>query len=216
MKQYRMLFGDCRVPLPPTRDESKLQWAEQLGRWVSRQRTLHKKGRLNNRRETKLIGINFEWSLVARAKTPDTSEHDLKWLEQYQKLLDFKTKNGHCMVTLTYKDKSLSNWVKNQRLRHSCNELRIDRKEPLDELEFNYRTDGTDPQASHNQMQWDKMFNVLEEFKNKHGHTNVPKDYMPLRGWFDHQKVYWRRGQLDVSRVERLVAIGVSWERKRA
>ncbi len=59
------------------------------------------------------------------------------WHQQYDKLVEWKRKNGHCIVPRGYKeDKSLGYWVSKQRAFHSTNKLRQDRKEPLDELGF--------------------------------------------------------------------------------
>jgi hypothetical protein len=57
------------------------------------------------------------------------------WHQQYEKLLEYKRKNGHCKVPNKYKDeKSLGLWVMNQRTRH--NKMPPDRKELLDAIDF--------------------------------------------------------------------------------
>jgi hypothetical protein len=66
------------------------------------------------------------------------NQMDKLWRQQYEKLLEYKRKKGHCMVPQTkYKDdKSLGVWVMHQRARHANNKMPPDRKELLDALDF--------------------------------------------------------------------------------
>jgi hypothetical protein len=70
---------------------------------------------------------------------------DHQWNLQYEKMVEFKRKNGHCVVKKITgpKDaglnKTLGKWVANQRGRHANNKLRLDRKVLLDELGFVWR-----------------------------------------------------------------------------
>jgi nitrate reductase assembly molybdenum cofactor insertion protein NarJ len=62
---------------------------------------------------------------------------DKKWNMQYEKLVEFKRKKGHCIVPYMYKeDKSLGQWVLTQRRAHTKSKLRPDRKELLDKIGF--------------------------------------------------------------------------------
>jgi hypothetical protein len=59
------------------------------------------------------------------------------WHQQYEKLVEFKRKYGHCMVPRGDKeDASLGIWVSNQRSNNNKSKMRPDRKEPLDKIGF--------------------------------------------------------------------------------
>ena len=63
-----------------------------------------------------------------------------KWNLQYEKLVEFRQKIGHCIVPFRYEDdKSLGLWVHKQRSHHTKNIMRPDRKDLLDELGFAWK-----------------------------------------------------------------------------
>jgi hypothetical protein len=65
---------------------------------------------------------------------------DHRWNKQYEKLVEFKQKNGHCRVPSRYQeDLCLGEWVKTQRTRHANNKFRLDRKLLLDDIGFVWR-----------------------------------------------------------------------------
>jgi hypothetical protein len=66
------------------------------------------------------------------------ADGDQLWHQQYEKLLEYKQKNGNCKVTQTKNkvDTSLGIWVSHQRQRHANNKMLLDRKELLDALDF--------------------------------------------------------------------------------
>jgi hypothetical protein len=76
--------------------------------------------------------------LGCASKAPRCNKNNDKiWHTQYEKLVEFKRKNGNCLVPTKYKqDKSLGLWVCKQRTRHTTKTMRLDRKELLDELGF--------------------------------------------------------------------------------
>jgi hypothetical protein len=75
---------------------------------VSKQRSFHKNNKLRPDRERILDEIGFAWTVDAyRNFKPD----DKLWHQQYEKLVEFKRKTGHCIVPSKYKkDKSLGQW----------------------------------------------------------------------------------------------------------
>jgi hypothetical protein len=76
--------------------------------------------------------IGFAWKCEGPFKP-----YDELWHQQYEKLLEYKRKNGHCKVPQTNKDdKSLGVWVMCQRARHANKKMQPDRKELLDALDF--------------------------------------------------------------------------------
>jgi hypothetical protein len=67
---------------------------------------------------------------------------------------------------------SLGRWVKQQRTAFLEGSIQKDRKKALDKINFVWKVEanGTDPESSVNQRQWDEMFNKLVQFKIMHGH----------------------------------------------
>jgi hypothetical protein len=75
---------------------------------------------------------------LAAAAAGVTTTEDQKWNRQLKKLIVFRKKNGYCLVPeADPSDKSLANWVRNQRVHQiHKNILRPDRKERLEQLDF--------------------------------------------------------------------------------
>jgi hypothetical protein len=94
-----------------------------------------------------LVALEFVWEAeIAGNKNwkvdPSTGTRQVKWCQQYAKLVEFKRKNGHCIVPQRYDDDaSFGVWVSKQRKLHTNQKIRLDRKELLDTLEFVRKAD---------------------------------------------------------------------------
>jgi hypothetical protein len=127
--EFKRKNGHCMVSFKYEQDES-------LGRWVSTQRKYHKQNKLGLDRKRGLDEIGFAWNAEGARNLGHSSEKKV-WHQQYEKLLEYKQKNGHCKVPNMYKDnKSLGIWVRTQRVGHANNKMQPDRKELLDALDF--------------------------------------------------------------------------------
>ena len=100
--EYKDKNGNCNCP---TRNGS-------LGFWINRQRTFFKSKKLKKDRYEKLVGIGF-------ALKDDRSQ---KWLDMYQKLLEYKETKGHCFDVPSILP--LGRWLREQRLRCRNGKLR--------------------------------------------------------------------------------------------
>jgi hypothetical protein len=97
-----------------------------------------------------------------------TNFADKQWNKQYEKLVEFKRKNGNCRVPQKYEeDASLGRWVIKQRLFQSNNTIQLDRKGLLDDIGFVWK----------NAPSWNQQYEKLVEFKRKNGNCLVPKRY---------------------------------------
>jgi hypothetical protein len=86
---------------------------------------------------------------------------DEEWNEQYGKLVEFKRKNGNCIVPQRYQeDASLGMWVNTQPQLHANNTVRLDRKGLLDELGFAWKV----PRGAKNDKNWCQQYEKLVEF----------------------------------------------------
>jgi hypothetical protein len=70
--------------------------------------------------------------------------------------------------------------------------------------------------ASLDDQKWEKKFLLLEEFKNREGHCDVPslyteKDGKKLGYWIVNQRQAKRRGDIVQEREKRLDDLGISW-----
>jgi hypothetical protein len=129
--KYKRKNGHCTVP-------RKYEQDKYLGMWVSTQRARQASNKIPIDRKRILDRIGFVWK-------PDRyynfKPDDKLWHQQYEKLLEYKRKNGHCKVPKHKDDKSLGIWVINQRARHANNKMRPDRKKLLDALDFVWKAD---------------------------------------------------------------------------
>jgi hypothetical protein len=123
--EFKQKKGHCFVPRS---DKS-------LGLWVMSQRARHASFKMPPDRKEFLDQLGFGWRVDELRQS--------KWNEQWEKLIEFKTKNGHCVVPQK-KNKdgaSLRVWVGHQRQCHAKNKMRQNRKELLDELDFVWKAD---------------------------------------------------------------------------
>ena len=188
--------GHCRMPHRYDPDRP-------LGRWANAQRTFHSNNELRLDRKELLDKIEFVWI--------SQSQHlDNQWNLQYEKLVEFKRKNGHCAVTSRYEqDKSLRMWVKNQRQYLINKRLRSDRKAILDEIGFIWRVDDGD-----DDNHWVQQYQKLVEMKGKHGNDTTPFNYRTdtyLLQWVAKQRHFHNNNKLQHYRKELLDEIGLIW-----
>jgi hypothetical protein len=98
--------------------------------WVNnqRKRLLHDHGELMAKRKELLNAIDFEWD-----------PHDTRWNELFERLVEYKKKNGSTMVPSKYKqDPELAGWVKRQREKYKAKQILLskDKIEKLDSIGF--------------------------------------------------------------------------------
>ena len=110
---------------------------------------------------------------------PTRKSHSRSWADQYDKLAEFKSDNGHCNVASSCKwDPDLGKWICNQRERHRKGLLSKKRGQRLKDLGFKF--------DRHNDR-WESRYCELIEFKEVHGHCNGPDSWhenLRLARWF--------------------------------
>lgn len=185
---YKQRHGDCLVP-HRYKDDPK------LGRWVERQRRNRKRDSLPDSRVDRLDQVGFEWSVRDKSV----------WDTMFMRLCHYKEQHGDCCVPTKYPpDPKLGNWVQTQR---QCQDnLTEERRRRLDGIEFAWSL----------REKWNCMFERLQEFKEKHGHCQVPPNYKDddskLGLWVSIQRT--RETKLSLKRKERLDSIGFLWHVK--
>ena len=124
-------------------------------------------------------------------------------------LKTFKAERGHCRVPQRFQENSrLADWVSRIRTFRNKGTLPSDQEKILTKLGFDW-----DPVRN----KWDYMFDQLVEYKNEHGHTNVPQrsgKYRELAHWVRNQRAAKRynRPIIITERGKRLDEIGFCWQ----
>lgn len=127
--QFRDEFGHCLV--------SRMEYKE-LGAWVDDQRKYFKENRIAGERKKMLDEIGFVWETDIR--DPEKSRRMKEWDSMFDKLVEFRTKHGHCRTPHPYRsdaeDNQLSIWVATQRKRKRSGRLQVERQRQLEAIDF--------------------------------------------------------------------------------
>jgi Helicase associated domain len=195
-----------------------------LGAWVAGQKRAYQEDRMPARRTRALKAIGFQFSSEDASGREETllevtgsgkkaSTLKERWAEQFDKLKAFHDENGHCAVPRNF-NKQLSYWLQRQRQLNLQSKLKKDRKELLDELNFDWYT-GINELPEH---YFDEMMQRLAEYQKEHGTVDVPTSY--LRGglgeWVQDVKYQGGAGHLSPDEAERLLRIGFAWTEGRS
>jgi len=187
LRGFKEINGHCNVPQDYPDNPT-------FGPWVNRQRLARKKGNLSSDRIQRLDALGFVWDTLTAA-----------WEKMFEALRAFKQKNGHCNVSQRYTDNpSLGMWAWGQRKTWKKGKMSQERARRLEELKFIW-----DPIVS-----WEYMFEALCDFKEMHGHCNVPYRYPDntyLGSWVSRQRRAMRKGELSVERIRHLENLGLIW-----
>jgi superfamily II DNA or RNA helicase len=171
-----------------------------LGVWASKQRQRRYAGTLAPHRVANLESIGFVWDIEAE-----------NWKANYEALVAFKRKEGHCDVPSIFPDdRALGHWLVHQRVMRSKNKLAAERIQLLEAIGITWNTV---------ESQWEEKFERLVAFRTREGHANVPRHYsddVELANWVGNQRAFKRRGQLTPERVARLEASEFCWDPKDA
>ena len=166
-----------------------------MGNWASSQRQFRIAGKLSKERQTQLEGIGFAWNPL-----------DAVWDQRFAELREFNHLQGHCNVPAKWPENPpLGTWVSVQRGKRE--KLSADRIRRLENVGFIWNAI---------QAAWEDQFQKLRQFKEEHGHCNVPigwpKD-RPLATWVRSRRRDMKEGVLSKEHVRRLNEIGFQWER---
>ncbi|GAX13089.1 hypothetical protein FisN_17Hu017 [Fistulifera solaris] len=146
-------------------------------KWISKQRSLQKKGKLSSDREERLNEIGFAWAVKL---TPDEA-----WDEKYQRLVAFKEKNGHLNVNAS-DDKKWYTWISKQRSLQKKGKLSSDREEKLYEIGFVWSQESSLPTGSTEResvITWPQESETLE-VQNLAVGTRIEKPFEVEKGKF--------------------------------
>lgn len=194
LKLFKEQYGHCNVEL-------KAEKKDFLLRWVSMQRSMMMRGKLDDEKRAQLDAIGFSWT---------SNVIDAKWLKMYDCLKSFHLEYGNSDVPNRWqKNLKLAAWVSSQRERRKKDFISDEQIQKLDELGFTWqhRERGT----------WEDRYHELIEFKKKHGHCDVPveyKDVPKLSAFVNTMRTQKNAGILSDARIDQLERIGFKWSSK--
>ncbi len=93
------------------------------------------------------------------------------------------------------------------RAARSRGELDFERTRRLEAIGFGWDRGGD--------SRWEEMFAVLADFRRLHGHCRIStlsEDFRLLGNWVHTQRTLRKQGRLDKERIDRLDAIGFTWD----
>ena len=192
LEQYKKEHGNCIVPYSFVYGDAK------LGHWVNNQRRLYKNRQLSTNRREMLDALGFSWDPKGD-----------KWERNFALLKQYKKREGHCYAPRSHEEEGtkLGIWLTAQRTTMKRGQLDESYQQRLENLGVTW-----DPFAD----QWERNFALLEQFKEREGHCNVPvlheEDGVKLGIWLANQRTAMKRGRLDESYQERLERLGVSFD----
>jgi len=126
----------------------------------------------------------------------------------YERLAAYKKQFNSTLVPRNHEesDPKLWNWVNQQRTCFRQKSLSRDREQRLKELGFVWSR----------RTKWEGMFRLLQQYKEKEGHCNVPKthkeDGRNLGTWLNTQRQSKKKGKLEPGKELELDELGVVWD----
>jgi hypothetical protein len=168
---FEQEYGHTAVPHEYIKDKP-------LSHWVKAQRQVFKRKALSQQKIELLNTILFDWDPL-----------ETYWNTMYQKLVTFRKQYGHANVPQEgEKNKHLVHWVRRQRkaFKMKVKELSHKKIELLNIINFDW-----DPLETYRNT----MYQKLVDFKQEHGHTNVPARYVK-----DKSLGYWLHNQRNALR----------------
>ena len=194
LEGYKNREGHCNAPVSYEEDGIK------LGTWLNTQRMSMKRGKLDESYQRRLEDLG-----VSRDPYADQWERNFAMLEGYKK------REGHSNAPISYEEDgvNLGVWLKTQRMSMKRGKLDESYQRRLEELGISW-----DPLAD----QWERNFALLEQFKDREGHCNVPQSYeedgIKLGSWLINVRLA-RKGKrgynLSPERIARLGVLGIRW-----
>lgn len=183
--------GHCDVP---SKHEEQ---GTQLGRWLNKQRQAYKGGTLELRRLAALEAAGVVWDVK-----------EAEWQRMHGLLLAFKEREGHCDAKAKHDEQGspLGMWLSKQRVVYKRGTLEPRRVAALEAAGVVWGP---------LEAGWGQMLGLLLTFKEREGHCDVPCRHEEqgdqLGGWVDKQRQAWKRGTLELYRVQILEESGVRW-----
>lgn len=173
----------------------------ELAYWVTDLRMNKRNGLLTPDMVARFDKMGFDWNPV-----------EDRWEQRYEELVKYKEKHGDCNVPQSFPENpQLSYWVRNQRNRKIT--ITDRQRVLLEEIGFEWWS------ANGAKYSFEERMQQLAEYKERHGHVNVPQkdqQYDGLGRWLNGRRTAKYRGALPDGQERALTEIGVIWNTKDA
>ena len=138
-----------------------LNWKENpgLAGWLQQQRRKYGRNQLSTCKVEALEKLNVDWE-------PDK----LEWLDKYQMLQRYVQDHGTSIVHNTQQTLELKQWCDEQRVQHSKRHIPLYREQMLVDIGFLWDI---------HEVNFAEKLKEMEEFRELHGHCDVPTFYAP-------------------------------------
>lgn len=182
---YKKINGNCNVSkLDPKNKE--------LGGWVSEQRTLLRRGKLDKSRKAWLDELEFVWNILGK-----------NWEMRFSELSQFQREKRHCRVPYDWpENRGLSRWVGTQRTDKTKGRLTPEKASRLTEIGFDWNRTESD---------WEENFSALSKFFRQERHLKIPEKWAEqpgLRRWVNKQREDYKKGTLLEESIAKLKTLG--------
>ncbi len=194
LKNFIIEFGHARVPQLFSYQDVH------LGRWVSKQRSAYRAGRLSP----------GKIALLEESPGWVWNPFDEDFESQFTQLLDFLHRHGHINVPADYHDggEDLDSWIQNQRSSYNRGRLpaeKVKRLEGIPGWKWDLR-----------QHSWEQYFDSLQKYVENHGHSRVLQHYtsdgIRLGTWVNKQRGFYKNGNMREDRRALLESLpGWTW-----
>ena len=150
-----------------------------LGYWVGKQRQYFRLNTLSQERVDKLRALGSAWSW-------DPLDDD--WNRSFNLLVDYVAKNGSSRVSSKGIDRKIGKWCADQRRAYGQKKLPSSRIKLLEMVSDDWTWDPKE-------QDWDDKFELLKQFEDREGHTEVSATHMEngvnLGHWVHAQRSYY-------------------------
>jgi len=140
LKEYKREHGHCNVPSHRGDGRDNAPSHDKLGRWVEKQRTKFRTGRLSPTRIELLRSLSFEFKRQQHSKprNPVSTElRDTKFNTMLRRIVEYVEEQGHGWTPQRYEGgRELAFWAKNRRSERKRGMLSNDRIEDLTKAGF--------------------------------------------------------------------------------
>ena len=186
-----------------------------LREWLRRQCEARRGGELDPRRVRRLSSLGFSWDMSSARREAEAA----RWRASLAALAAFRKAHGHFAVPRSGATRTLATWVEVQRGFYRKGRLAKERLAALRSLGLSFEDARRSPPPLLHQPAWDRRFDELAKFRERHGHLHVgagPGRGSRLAVWCDRQRALWRGGKLPKEREVRLTRLGFDFALARA
>jgi len=172
----------------------------ELPAWLHGVRCNKRSGRLDADRVRQLEALGVVWE-----------PQQTRWENRFADLVDYRRCHGDCNVPCGWPENpALANWVKGVRASQKRGDLDCERIQRLDAIGFGWDRGGA--------LRWEEVYAELVDYRHVHGHCRIStlsENYQLLGNWVHTQRTLRKQGRLDQDRIDRLDAIGFTWDLRR-